>query len=362
MSKKKVLISASGTGGHLFPAQDLAHLLKKQNFEIFFAASDLSKKKTFDKDTFDFVDISSSMVNKKNILVSGFRIFKGLLQSLILIHKFKPEIVVGFGSYHTFPVVLAAYILRKKIVLFDSNTTLGKVNKFFSKKARIIATQFPIEKSYENHMLVKRLPWSVNVKEEKDFFFDKNLKKDLFTILIFGGSQGAKIINDNFLEIIEELSDLYQIQVVHIVGLNENISEIKKIYQDLEINSYVKDFEKDLMKFYKLADLVISRSGASTISELIYFDVPSILIPFKKAADNHQLKNALYVKNTLKGSEIISEDNLNSETLLNAISNFLKDDQKKLCNFKENIQEFKKLEAKSEIKHLSDLILEIYHE
>jgi len=116
--------------------------------------------------------------------------------------------------------------------------------------------------------------------------------------------------------------------------------------------------KKILAVFYKLSDLVISRSGACSILEFIHFEKPSILIPFKGAKENHQLKNAIYMKNHIGASSIILEENISKDVLLNEMISFLKNDKKKLCLFKENIRRFKILDEKKNKKDLSDLVLE----
>jgi UDP-N-acetylglucosamine--N-acetylmuramyl-(pentapeptide) pyrophosphoryl-undecaprenol N-acetylglucosamine transferase len=359
MSEKfKVLISASGTGGHLIPAQRLAEILKKKNCDIFFAAHGLSTRLFFQKENFSYLDISSSMINKKNIFIAFFKIFKGLIQSLKLLIKYKPNVVVGFGGYHTFPVVLASFLLRKKIILYNSDLILGRVNRVFSKIAKVVAVQFEMKK-LKNSVLVQRFPWGINNDLKQDFIKGLGFDSNVFTILIFGGSQGSKIINDNFIKCFKNLIKNQKIQVIHILGGGYEKEKIKDIYDEYKIKSYVSNFERNLFDFYKISDLVISRSGACTISEIIHFGKPSILIPFKGAKDNHQYENALYMQNEIKMSSIILEDNLTEKTLYDEILSFFEDNKKKLCLFKENVQKFKTLENNKNIQDLSDLVLEV---
>ncbi|NGX34984.1 MAG: UDP-N-acetylglucosamine--N-acetylmuramyl-(pentapeptide) pyrophosphoryl-undecaprenol N-acetylglucosamine transferase, partial [Candidatus Anoxychlamydiales bacterium] len=284
MHKKKIkaLISASGTAGHLMPAIQLAEKLKNEDIDIYFAAYGLENREIFPKDKFKYLDIISSPIGKKTIIKAFFKIFIGFLKSLKLIIKYKPDVVVGFGSYHTFPVILASLFLRKKIVLFDSNIILGKVNNFFAKKAKFLCTQFERENKLKNEILVKPLPWIDNYQlQENSFFKNIDLKNNIFTILIFGGSQGSEIINRHFQMIINDLvKKEKKIQVIHILGNDQNKKKFKAFYDKLNISSYVSNFEKDFFRFYKISDLVISRSGAASISELIYFEKPSILVPF----------------------------------------------------------------------------------
>ncbi|NGX51972.1 MAG: UDP-N-acetylglucosamine--N-acetylmuramyl-(pentapeptide) pyrophosphoryl-undecaprenol N-acetylglucosamine transferase [Candidatus Anoxychlamydiales bacterium] len=362
MHKKKIkaLISASGTAGHLIPAIQLAKKLEKSGIDVFFAAYGLENKKIFPKDKFKYLDVLSSPITKKNIPLAFFKIFIGFFKSLKLILKYRPDVVVGFGSYHTFPVILASSILRKKIVLFDSNIILGKVNEFFAKKAKFLCVQFERKNKLKNEILVKPLPWIETYQIKSDFFKNISFKKQNFTILIFGGSQGAEIINRHFKMTIEDLFKKEKnFQIIHILGKDQNKKIFKKFYDKLNITSYVSNFERDFLKFYKISDLVISRSGAASISELIYFEKPSILVPFKRAKDNHQLKNAIFMKNTVKSSSVIEEDNLSKTTLLNQILSYLKNDKKKLCLFKENIQKFKAIQSLKNIKDLKDIVIDV---
>ena len=359
----KVLISSSGTGGHLIPAIQLAKKLKLKGSDIFFAAHGLESRELFIKENFSYLDISASQINKKKIFFAFFKILKGFFQSLKLILKYKPSVIVGFGSYHTFPVILAAYVLRKKIILYDSNIELGQVNKIFAKKAKVVATQFEKASKLKHEILVKRFPWYIKDDKKKNLKSDilkkVKLEKNIFTILIFGGSQGSSIINENFVNNIRALSKKQKVQIVHILGHGIDKTKINKIYDDLHLKSYVSNFEKDLDQFYKISDLVISRAGACSISEQIYFEKPSILIPYKNAKDNHQLKNALFMQNAVKSAIVITEDSLLKDTLLNEINFFLENGQKKLCLFKKNIQKFKHQNDEKNKNDLTDLVLKL---
>ncbi len=358
--KIKVLISASGTAGHLLPAIQLAEKLKKIKCDIFFAAYGLEKKQIFNKKKFKYLDVLSSPVTKKTILKAFFKILIGFLKSLNLIIKYKPDVVVGFGSYHTFPVMLASSVLKKKIVLFDSNISIGKVNKFFAKKAKFVCFQFERKIKLENEILVNSLPWIEDYQLNNDFFKNTALKKAKFTILVFGGSQGAEIINKNFQKAAKQLLKKEKnFQVIHILGNAQNKKAYKRYYDELNIPSYVSNFEKDFLKFYSFSDLIISRSGAASISEFIHFEKPSILVPFKKAKDNHQLKNANFMKNIVKSALIIEEDNLSEMTLLNEILSCIKNDKKKLYFLKKNIQKFKAAQSLKKVKNIESVVVDV---
>ncbi len=145
---KKILIAAGGTGGHLFPAQQLAKKLEGE-YELFFAGHGLKDSPFFEKK--NFYEITAHPLKKGFIAAT----WKGFLEARKLLLNYQPDLVVGFGSFHTFPILMAATIYRKKILLFEANASLGKVNRLFQMLGAKVAVQFPIK----NGILVKWLPW-----------------------------------------------------------------------------------------------------------------------------------------------------------------------------------------------------------
>ncbi|HSX11609.1 MAG TPA: glycosyltransferase, partial [Chlamydiales bacterium] len=208
----KVLIATGGSGGHLFPAQQLTQLLS--DCDVVFAGHKLATNPFFDR-KIPFHEIASS--SKKKGL---FAILKGVCQSLKLIWQIGPDVVVGFGSFHSFPVLLAAVLLRKKIVLFEANCSLGKVNRFFTRFATQIAFQFPIAEKKAAY--VPLLPWvgkqmtPVSRTAARKSYC---LQDEVFTILVFGGSQGAAFINQAFCAAAKRLHERGEaLQVIHLTG------------------------------------------------------------------------------------------------------------------------------------------------
>lgn len=279
MKKKKILIAAGGTGGHLLPAQQLAELIGDRA-DIFFAGHNLDCSPFFKKDRFPFVNIIASPIQKR---FAFFRDFcKGLIQSICLLRKEKPDVVVGFGSYHTVPILFASVLMRKKIVLYEANRTMGKVTGLFAPFSTHLAAQFPMI-NQKNFTLVPLYPWVRKPKVSKqDARLEYGLDLDCFTILVFGGSQGAGFLNEIVPKVIASLGR--PVQVIHF-GLSETPYSVKSV---------VKQFESDMAKAYAAADFVIGRSGAGTVSELIHFAVPSLLIPYPFAY-GHQQDNAEYL-------------------------------------------------------------------
>jgi UDP-N-acetylglucosamine--N-acetylmuramyl-(pentapeptide) pyrophosphoryl-undecaprenol N-acetylglucosamine transferase len=204
--------------------------------------------------------------------------------------------VVGFGSFHSFPVLLAAAILRKKMVLFEANCTLGKVNCFFAPFAKKVALQFPIP--HKKAAYVPLLPW-IDLKKNGGKY-EKDPER--FTILVFGGSQGAHFINHTFCEAAKKLT--FPFRVIHFTGKDD--PQIT-----YAVPNVVKAFEDDMAAAYAVADLVVCRCGAGTCAELIRYQLPSIVIPYPYAHD-HQRKNGEYLKN---GTRMILQKETTPETL-----------------------------------------------
>lgn len=312
--KRKVLIAAGGTGGHLFPAQQLAELLKKDS-EILFAGHKLSLSPFFEKEHIPFEEIASARIrNPISFLLSSL---KGLFQSVRLLRKFKPDVVVGFGSYHSFPVLLASVLLGKKLVLFEANCILGKVNRLFLPWARKIAVQFPLVKPSKKQAAVPLLPWSgkkTEVLPPADARKKFGLDPDLFTILVFGGSQGAVFLNREFgpaALLLKEKGKSFQ--VIHLTG--KEGSGAAEFYRKAGIPACVKEFEKEMGAAYSAADLAVCRSGAGTMAELIRFQKPALLIPYPYAAEGHQEINARYMADALQGARVLIQAAASRENL-----------------------------------------------
>ena len=204
--------------------------------------------------------------------------------------------MVGFGSYHSFPILAAALLCRSKIVLFEANCIPGKVIRVFAPFAHLVASQFPLSKS----SLVPLLPWkSLPALPEQCLARSAlGLDPNCETVLVFGGSQGAKFLNEQI------PSHLPQgVQVIHLTG--GAVEQVAKDYKQRGIHAIVKTFETDMPLVYAAASCAICRSGASTLAELIQFHIPALLIPFPFAADDHQRINAEFLAKKIHGAKMI---------------------------------------------------------
>lgn len=311
---KKILIAAGGSGGHLFPSQQLANQLQA-SAEVVIAGHNVGASPFFFKKN-PYQDICAAAPKKGQYLRFFFSTCKGLVQSIRLLLRFSPDVVVGFGSYHTFPILLASAILKKKIVLFEANCVLGKVNRLFAPVAKKIAIQFPLAQDLAKTVFVPLLPWGKKAdtktisREDARIYFGLHPHKT--TILVFGGSQGAAFFNEIMPKVI-----LPGIQIIHFTGKG------KAVYPNG--HAFVKEFEERMDLAYTAADIVVCRSGAGTLSELIRFKKPSLLIPFPFATDNHQLVNAYFLVNVVKGSRLLEQSLATPECIAREINVLLKD-------------------------------------
>lgn len=331
MSKnKKIIIATGGTGGHIFPARALANFAVAKGclVRIFANKNYFKYQSIFDE--YGCSRIYSSQIGKSKLALikAAFIIPFGILKSLILMILMRPNLVVAFGGYATFPTLISAVILRKKIILHEQNAHLGKVNRIFAKYAKIIALSFKethgIAKEYQKKTKYVGNPIREEIlklsKEEyqypnfdqiyeskknlgynlilaSDFEEIRKIKKEYFNILIIGGSGGAKIFSDilpkAFFNIRTNLKNKINItQQCREDLMDETFAQ----YGNFNLNISLKAFFEDIEERIKSAHLVIARAGSSTICELTAAKKPMILVPFANSADNHQLKNALEIE------------------------------------------------------------------
>lgn len=296
----------------MFPAICLADELKSRGNAVIFA-TDKRGIRYLGKYAKDAIVQNISTTSRLRLYISlAINILKYIPKMLLL----KPRIVIGFGGYPSVPFVIIAQILGIKTAIHEQNAVIGKANILLSKKATIIATSFPNTKG---------LPLSKNVRcvgnpTRFEALYD-SLKKDknkLFTILIFGGSQGAKMFSGVVVEAICEYAKTDNIKVFH-QGRKQDITSIKHTYLSSGVNAIVQDFFDNIGDLYQQSDMVISRAGASSVFEIIGFQKPSILIPYSNSINGDQLENAKFLE-SYQACRILQEKDLTKSMLVNTLS------------------------------------------
>lgn len=324
----KVIITAGGTGGHIYPALSIINELKKDknNKYLYIGTkdrmeSDIVPSKGIPYKAIEVYGLKKNIIsNIKNIN----HIFKSYKECLEIMKEFKPDIVLAFGGYVTLPVVLAARKLNIKCALHEQNVIPGKANKFLSRFVSRIFISFEDSKKYFNENKVvysgnPRLEEAMKMKkaDKTEFGFSKNKK----LIIIVMGSLGSSVVNEKLLDFLRTYEENDK-EILFISG--------KKSYDSLVNNLIVPkstkivDYFENLPSIMKSADLIVSRAGASTISEVLATNIPSILIPSPYVPNNHQYYNALDLVNQ-KVSILIEQEDLNKNILKEKIKKILDD-------------------------------------
>ena len=312
----KVLFVGGGTLGHIYPSLPVIKELKKENNYIIYVCGDKENEKN--------VISNNSYIDKKYYLKMqgfkrGFSIYN--IKTIIMYFKTKkickkiilennPDIVIGMGGYVSGPILKMAIKLKKKTIIHEQNSVYGLVNKFFKNKVNKVLLAYNID-SGKNIYYIGNPRTSEFYNKYSRFLISKTLKKP--KVFVVGGSQGAKVLNDFFIE----NSDYFcnnDIDLILVTGkkyYRENKELISKNNKKIKIFPFVKNIEKYLI----ISDLIISRAGATTISEILGLKKISILIPSPNVKNNHQYKNANYYYE--KGCvEMVLESNISNELLM----------------------------------------------
>lgn len=360
MNKKRILITTGGTGGHVFPACALAQQLRQKypNVDLLFVGGGLSHNLYFNRSNFPYEEIPCGTYSSNGMLqkvVAGGKILKGVKKSLNIIKDFKPDAVVGFGSYYTAPVLAAAKLKSVPMVLHEGNSIPGRTTKYFSKYAVVTGLNIGDTARYlkgrtiDVGMPLREGFTSIFASREKaaDYF---HLDPNTFTFLVFGGSQGALVLNMAFGSAITELSGrTTNYQIIHLTGSKGTAEEMKRLYNDLNVCSCVRDFEDRMDQAWICSDLVISRAGALSMAEQIEFEVPGILVPYPKAVDNHQDKNADFMANIVGGAIKMPEKVCTGENIVQAVDHLIADDRAKLKQMQTAIKNYKKRQKRRDL-------------
>ena len=334
----RVLFCGGGTAGHVYPNLAIAETLLRNypNIKLGYVTTENGIENTLVD--FEKFTIKAVGLNKRKPLSSGFNFTKTMILSINeskkIIKRFQPDVIFGTGGYATFPVVYAGHKQGIKTVLHESNAVPGKAIKTLEKKADLILVNYEETISYfSKKAKVKRVGNPVRGKfyslEQSKAKKEKNLSSKQ-VVLSFGGSLGSPRINDSMIEFIENyLRFEKRVFLFFITGKKDHLRVVsilkeKGLYNLSNIS--VSDYAYDMPTLVSCADVVVSRAGAMTISELSLSGKCSVLVPSPNVANNHQYKNAKIIAEK-DGAILITEDNLYKLTDL--IKNLLADETKR---------------------------------
>lgn len=341
----KVLIAAAGTGGHINPGISIANKIKKEQKDskiIFLGTTRGLENDLVPRAGYELKTIESYGLSKKisfTTLKQMFKTFIGFMQANNIVKEFKPDIIIGTGGYICGAAVIAASMNNIPVVLHESNAFPGKAVKLLSKKADAVMVSFEDAidriKNCKN-VIYTGTPVKIKKKEyginEKISIIKKlGLSETKPMVLIFGGSQGAQKINEAIIDIIEH-SKNKNYQIYWATGPKQyDIIKIELDKKNININNIanckVVPYIYNMEEVENIADLIVARSGAMTITEIANLAKPSILIPLPNVSADHQMYNAKVLEN-IEAAKIIKNQALTGDVLHSNIENIVLDKSK----------------------------------
>ena len=346
----KIVIAGGGTGGHLFPGIAIASEFLKQNKKsevLFVNTGNKLERRVLSKLGFKIETINTEGIKGRGIsqkIIAILKIPKAIFSSVFILKKFKPDVVIGMGSYSAGPVVLAAFFLRIKTAICEQNIFPGITNRFLSHIASKIYLSFE-----DTRLIKKSSKILVSGNPVRNEILNIEEKENNFTIFIIGGSQGAHNINIAMLEAAKDLDKKYFF--IHQTGVQDEVF-VCDGYKKLKHKFDARKFFNNMESQYAKADLIIARAGATTVAEIIATKKPTIFIPFPFASDNHQFFNAKSLED-VGVAKIMIEKNLSGKNLSKTIKGII-ENKKTLEQMQNN---FKKIENKNAAKIIvEDLI------
>ena len=328
MIKKKILIATGGTGGHIFPAYSLAQSLEK-DYEIILSTDKRGLNYLKNYKNLKIIKIPSSPLIKKNIyklFLSIFIIVYSILKSFLFLIFTRPKIIFGMGGYSSFPICVAASILRIKFIVYENNLTIGKANKYLLPFAQKIFVSYKdlegISEKYNKKIveignLIRKEILNLNILQDAEEDFNK------LSILVIGGSQAAKVFAEELPPIFQKIKNSgLSIKIYQQCQINQS-DKLSLLYEKAKIDHEIFNFTDKINEYYSKANLVITRSGASVLGELINVKIPFISIPLPSSADNHQFKNAEFYQK--KGFGYLLEEKNIKDELYDLIRSFYGD-------------------------------------
>lgn len=321
MNDQRVLIAAGGTGGHLFPAFSLCEELMRRGIE-----SDLVTDVRADQYGIDFPGravhhVPSATLRGRSPLALAQMLTtlgRGIWRARRLVRETMPTAVIGFGGYPTVPPLLAARLLGVPFAIHDANAVMGRANRLLARFASVIALSFDntkhVRARYHGKTRVAGMPVRDSVKAAVKPY-PKRSAADRFSLLVFGGSQGARVFADIVPGAIAGLPQVLRARLRLVQQVREeDMGRVKAAYAEVQIDAELAPFFPDLPQRMGAAHLVIGRAGASTVAELTVLGRPAILVPLPHALDNDQLENATRVHDA-GGAWCIEQAEFTSERL-----------------------------------------------
>ena len=355
---KLIVLTAGGTGGHVYPAEALAEELEKRGYALMLVTDKRGKNNYKGRlgQMPNVAVLSGGVVGKSKLfkLQSLLKTALGTLQALWVLYRNKPVCVVGFGGYASFPASVAAILSGTDLVIHEQNSVMSRTNRFLSKYAEIVAQSFRKVKyaPSEEKTVLCGMPVRAAIVEAAKKGYPTLKENDKLQILVLGGSQGAKIFGDVIPAAIAKLGkkQAAKIRIYQQCRVGQE-NEIAAAYEGTGVELVVKHFFENMDELYAGSHIVISRAGASSVSEIAVVGVPSILVPLPTAADDHQTSNAVEIADAGAGI-VIKQKEFSPDRLKKVIEEWAGD----YCKLKLMSEAAQKVSIKDAAKRLADAI------
>ena len=323
-----VLIAGGGTGGHLFPGIALAQEIRRRdsNSRILFLGSPRGLEvRAVPRAGFELKLLPVSGLRGlgvARIFVGLIRLPISLLKAIFIVGRFRPQVAISCGGYAAGPGVLAAWLLGVPCIVLEQNALMGTTNRLLGKLATRIMASLPIERGNSDKVRVLGNPVRPDLLSVREKSYNP---KSPLELLVFGGSQGARALNEVMMELAPLLvREQTQIQITHQTG-QADFERVKRAYEDAGLSGVtVLPFIDDMKSAYEKADLILSRAGATTIAEATVCGRPLLMVPFPYAVDDHQSENAKAVEAGGGGIQL-PQATLDHESLHDLLNNLLED-------------------------------------
>lgn len=320
-----ILLSAGGTGGHLFPAEALAHELIARGHSVHLATDDRAGRFTQNFPGEAVHTIRSATFASKNPIAMAktlWTLWQGFRQAGALVRRIRPDVVIGFGGYPTVPPLMAAIRSGRPTIVHEQNAVMGRANKFLGNRVDRIAAGIPqtgADERIAKKLVVTGNPVRQPVLMAAETSYEPSRSDGPFRLVVFGGSQGAQFFSEVLPKAVEQLPEPLKKRLKITQQARENdAGQVEAFYQAVGIEAEVSKFFTDMAQRIGDAHLVVSRSGASTVSEIAVIGRPAVLVPYPYALDHDQAANAARLE-AEDGAMVVRQADLTPEKLAGII-------------------------------------------
>ena len=325
---RKLLLAAGGTGGHMFPAQALAEILKAEGWDIALMTDARGRKHCGRIPADPVIEVEAASISPRKPIqaIKGIlKLWRGVRQAKAFIKGWKPDVVVGFGGYPAFPVMRAAQSVGLPTILHEQNAVLGRVNRVFAANATHVVSGFATLEKVSAAANVTNLgnPMRTQIVETVPAKYE--IPTNEINLLIVGGSLGARILSLTLPKAVASLPEdiRSRLNVVQ-QTTNSEIETARKIYAEADVTALCESFFTDIETHLAKAHYIVARAGASSVSEIALMGKPSLLIPLAIAMDDHQTVNAKTLESH-GAADILPESEFTPEAVVNILQDRLND-------------------------------------